>query len=59
MQRFSAFRIHLGEDGSTRAGIEPMALDELSAGDVLIRVVYSAVNYNDALAGTGRVMMRV
>jgi len=59
MPRFNAFRIHLGEDGSTWAGIEPMALDELSAGDALVRVVYSAVNYTDALAGTGRVMMRV
>ena len=54
MQRFNAFRIHLGEDDSTRAGIEPVTLDELSAGDVLIRVAYSAVNYKDALAGTGR-----
>ena len=54
MQRFNAFRIHLGEDGSTRADIEPVTLDELSVGDVLIRVEYSAVNYKDALAGTGR-----
>lgn len=54
MQKFKAFRIHLEEDGSTRAGIELVSLDELSAGDVVIRVEFSAVNYKDALAGTGR-----
>jgi acrylyl-CoA reductase (NADPH) len=54
MQHFNAFRIHVGEDGSTRSGIESMTLDELSAGDVTIRVEYSSVNYKDALAATGR-----
>ena len=54
MQSFKSFRIHLEENGSTRAGIETVTLDDLSAGDVLIRVEYSAVNYKDALAGTGR-----
>lgn len=54
MQPFKAFRIHLEQDRSTRAGIESVRLEELSAGDVVIRVQYSAVNFKDALAGTGR-----
>lgn len=54
MQPFKAFRIHLEEDGSTRAGVEAVTLDQLSPGEVLIRVGYSAVNYKDALAGTGK-----
>ncbi len=49
---FRAFRIH--QDGTThRAGIESMTVDQLSAGDVVIRTAFSSVNYKDALAGTG------
>lgn len=50
---FQAFRIR-NDSQSYRAGIEHPTLDELSAGDVLIRVQYSSVNYKDALAGTGK-----
>ena len=53
MDRFSAFRIH-AEGDETRAGIEMLGLEQLSAGDVVIRVHYSSVNYKDALAGTGK-----
>jgi acrylyl-CoA reductase (NADPH) len=49
MTRFSAFRIH-----ADRAGIERVTLDELAAGEVVIRVHWSGINYKDALAGTGR-----
>jgi acrylyl-CoA reductase (NADPH) len=49
---FRAFRVF--EDGGRVQGrIVSMALDELSAGDVVIRAAYSSVNYKDALAGTG------
>lgn len=34
--------------------LEQMKINELSQGDVLIRVHYSGVNYKDALAATGR-----
>lgn len=54
MQPFPAFRIHLEENGSTRAGIEQLTLEDLSPGEVVVEVAYSAVNYKDALAGTGR-----
>ena len=50
---FSAFRIHDDEQGY-RADIETMRAEQLSPGEVLVRVAYSSVNYKDALAGTGR-----
>jgi putative YhdH/YhfP family quinone oxidoreductase len=49
MHRFSAFRIHSGH-----AGLEQLTLDELSPGEVTIRVHWSGINYKDALAGTGK-----
>jgi putative YhdH/YhfP family quinone oxidoreductase len=51
---FPAFRIHGEVDGRWQAGVEEMALDQLSPGEVLIRAEWSSVNYKDALAGTGR-----
>ena len=51
--RFRAFRIHNDESGY-HAGIETLALDDLSPGDVVIKTAYSSVNYKDALAGTGK-----
>ena len=52
-ERFSAFRIRDDEEGY-RAGIEQTALDELSEGNVTIRVGWSGINYKDALAATGK-----
>ena len=52
-EAFRAFRIHDDEQGY-RAGIETMAADALSPGEVLVRAAYSSINYKDALAGTGR-----
>ena len=51
--RFAAFRIHDDADGY-RAGVEDVAIDDLSPGEVVIRTAYSSVNYKDALAGTGK-----
>lgn len=53
MKKFPAFRIH-SDQQTTRAGIEQLSIDDLSEGDVVIRVKYSSVNYKDALAGTGK-----
>ena len=50
---FRAFRIHNDADGY-RAGIETMAVDALSPGEVVIKTAYSSINYKDALAGTGQ-----
>ncbi len=51
-ERFSALRIHRN-DGVVRSELEELTLDDLSPGNVLIRVEYSSINYKDALAATG------
>ena len=51
--RFDAFRIH-DDDAGYRSGIEQVALDALSPGEVVVEVAYSSVNFKDALAGTGQ-----
>jgi len=50
---FSAFRIH-SDDAGYRSGIEQVALEDLSRGEILVKVAFSSVNYKDALAGTGQ-----
>ena len=49
---FDAFRIHR-EDGRIVARLEQLTLDDLGAGEVVIRVTWSDINYKDALAATG------
>ncbi|MGH8174259.1 MAG: acryloyl-CoA reductase [Rhodanobacteraceae bacterium] len=55
---FRAFRIHNdpagNEKSAYRAGIEDMQTDDLTPGEVLVKVAYSSVNYKDALAGSGK-----
>jgi putative YhdH/YhfP family quinone oxidoreductase len=51
--RFDAFRIH-NDDNGYRAAVESISLQDLSDGDVVIKVHYSGINYKDALAGTGK-----
>ena len=53
MENFRAFRIHDDAEGY-RSGIEPLALDDLNPGEVVIQTAYSSVNFKDALAGTGK-----
>jgi len=53
MTTFNAFRIHQDSSGH-RAGLEALTLDQLTPGEVTVRVEWSAVNYKDALAVTGR-----
>jgi putative YhdH/YhfP family quinone oxidoreductase len=50
---FRAFRIH-NDDAGYRGGIETISAEALSAGEVLVQVAYSAVNFKDALAGAGK-----
>lgn len=52
MTKFRALRI-FSEDGKVSSRIVEMALDELDAGEVVIRAEYSSINYKDALAATG------
>lgn len=51
---FTAFRIHRNEDKSIRSGFEQISLDDLTDGEVVIKVAYSDINYKDALAATGK-----
>jgi putative YhdH/YhfP family quinone oxidoreductase len=50
--KFQAYRIFQQEDKSTGRFVE-MTVDDLDPGEVVIRAVYSGVNYKDALAATG------
>ncbi len=52
MGTFKAFRIHQQGDGVT-AGFEQMSVQDLTPGEVVIKVSYSDINYKDALAATG------
>jgi len=52
MTPFKAFRIH-SEGGRIAARFEQLSLEDLSPGDVVIRVTHSGINYKDALAATG------
>ena len=54
MQDFRSFRIHMSEDKSISAGFEQLSVDDLTAGDVVIKVSHSTINYKDALAATGK-----
>src|SRR5690606_41908278 len=49
---FRALRIDR-TDGGIRAALSPLTLDDLTPGDVVVRVAWSSINYKDALAVTG------
>ena len=52
MNGFRAYRIDRGDDG-IKAAFTSLTLDDLSEGDVVIKVSHSTINYKDALAATG------
>ena len=56
---FQAFRV-FDEKGKVEGRVVQTALDELSAGAVVIKASHSSVNYKDALAatGTGKIIRR-
>ncbi|HEY3786711.1 MAG TPA: oxidoreductase [Steroidobacteraceae bacterium] len=59
MSSFKAYRIH--EEGKKiSARFERLSLEDLSPGDVVVRVTHSSINYKDALAatGAGRILRR-
>lgn len=49
---FQAYRVHKTDSG-IEARFETLTLDDLSAGEVVIKAEYSSINYKDALAATG------
>ena len=50
---FTAFRID-NKDKTIISGFENISIDDLSEGEVIIKVAYSGINYKDALAATGK-----
>ena len=50
---FRACRV-FSTDGTIAARVTAMPVEDLSAGDVVVRVAYSSLNYKDARAVTGR-----
>ena len=52
MENFRAYRIDQ-QDKSIVADFCTLCLDDLSEGDVVIKVSHSTINYKDALAATG------
>jgi acrylyl-CoA reductase (NADPH) len=53
MSNFKALRVHKSESGFS-ARFESLSLNDLTPGNVVIRVAYSCLNYKDALAVTGK-----
>ncbi len=58
-EKFQALRL-FEENGKTVARVVELAVDDLAAGEVVIRTAYSSINYKDALAitGAGKVIRR-
>ncbi|QDL38493.1 oxidoreductase [Rhodoferax sediminis] len=52
MQNFKAFRLLAG-DGAPVCQLADLSVDDLSPGNVTIKVAYSSINYKDALASKG------
>jgi NADPH2:quinone reductase len=57
--RFLGLRIHR-RDGGVEARFDTLQLDDLSPGELTVRVAHSGINYKDALAatGAGRILRR-
>lgn len=53
MQPFKAYLIDKRADGKVGGQLTTMTTDRLDAGELLVRVRYSSINYKDALAATG------
>ncbi|OWT55294.1 acrylyl-CoA reductase family protein [Candidimonas nitroreducens] len=50
---FKAYRLHAA-GAAPRAELVTLGIDELSAGDTIVRVAYASLNYKDALAAAGK-----
>lgn len=56
---FRAFRVHQ-ENGKVAPRFDTVSLDDLAAGEVVVKVEYSTINFKDALAvtGTGKILRK-
>ncbi len=52
MERFKAFKLTETAEKKIHAEFDDMTLDDLDPGDVVVRVAYTDVNYNAALAAS-------
>jgi acrylyl-CoA reductase (NADPH) len=56
---FNALVVNKDEEGKTSAAVQQLSLDQLPAGDVVVAVEYSTVNYKDGLCiGPGGGLVR-
>jgi NADPH2:quinone reductase len=53
MERFRAYRIDQ-QAGTISAGFCELGIDDLSPGEVIVKVSHSTINFKDALAATGK-----
>ena len=53
MDSFRAYRID-EQDGKIVAGFQQLTINDLTEGNVVVRVTHSTINYKDALAATGK-----
>ena len=53
MQQFKALLVSEGEEGKFNNAVVTRSVDDLPAGDTLIKVQYSSLNYKDALSFSG------
>jgi acrylyl-CoA reductase (NADPH) len=59
MTMFNALMVRKNEEGKTSAQVEQISVDDLPAGEVLVAVEYSTVNYKDGLCiGPGGGLVR-
>ncbi len=52
MEKFRAYRID-EQDGKIAAGFQDLSIDDLTPGNVVVKVSHSTINFKDALAATG------
>ena len=53
MSGFTALRVHALDKTRTEARFETLQVEDLSAGEVVVRIAWTGINYKDALAVTG------
>ena len=50
---FRCYLVEKDDKGALRGGVAERPIDALPAGDVVVRVAYSSLNYKDALSAAG------
>jgi acrylyl-CoA reductase (NADPH) len=53
IKSFTAYRLFAGDNGTPQGRFVELGIDDLSPGEVVIRVAFTSINYQDALAAVG------